>query len=133
MPAIAAQRDMTSSCAPPVAERGASYLLVKFQNAASHASDETPLAIVLWSVLEMHFTHQLVLDMQGTACLDETAVKQLMTLAQWIVARRGSIRLCGLSEHDQNVLDQSGALSYLPVYEDVAEAIFAGHPSRLPR
>jgi anti-anti-sigma regulatory factor len=88
---------------------------------------------VLWSVLDEHFTYQLVLDLEEADCLDETSVKQLMTLAQWVVAQHGTIRLCGLSDHDRNVLRRCGVASCLPAYADIGEAIFAGHPPRQPR
>lgn len=133
MSAIAPASNATSSRDPSLVERGPSYLLVKFKSAAARVSNESPLAMVLWSVLEQHFTYQLVLDMEGTACLDEVAVGQLMMLAQWIVAHRGTIRLCGLSAYDRDVLEQFGVEINLPVYADVGSAIFGGRSPRLPR
>ena len=96
------------------------HLLVKLRVAAA-ASDRTPLAEVLWSLLERHFTYRLVLDLEGARCLDEAVVSQLMTLAQRIIAHRGTIRLCGLSAYNRRVLEQFETMSELPVYDDIWE------------
>lgn len=132
MSTIALERNTSSHRGRSDLQRGPAYLLVKLRVAAA-ASDRTPLAEVLWSLLERHCTCRLALDLEGAGCLDEAVVTQLMTLAQRIIAHRGTIRLFGLSAYNRRVLEQFETFSELPVCADIWEALFAERRPRIPR
>jgi anti-anti-sigma regulatory factor len=76
-------------------------------------------------VLERHFTCRLVLDLEGASCLDEVAVNQLVALTHRIIARHGTIRLCGLSAYNRGAIERCGGMRYLPIYADIGGALFA--------
>jgi len=133
MPALALERNVIFRRSTSYEELDPSYLLVRLRDAAARVSHRTCLAQVLWSLLEEHFTYRLVLDLEGAGGLDEADVEQLMTLARRLITRQGTIRLCGLSAYNRGVLERLGVMSYLLVYSDLGEALFANRGLRLPR
>ena len=58
----------------------------------------------LWHLLEQHFTYRLVLEMDQAAVLTSEIIAQLIHLQKRICEHGGTLRLCGLSPHNQRVL-----------------------------
>ena len=110
MPALALERNVIFRRSTSYEELDPSYLLVRLRNVAPRVSRRTSLSEALWSLLEEHFTYRLVLDLEGAGCLDETDVEQLMTLARRLITRQGTLRLCGPSAYNREVLEQLGVM-----------------------
>ena len=78
-------------------ERGPDWLFVQGANLHRAESDEVPLVDRLWSLLEQHFTHRLVLELDNVGVLGSYLVGQLVELYRRIEEHDGVMRVCGLS------------------------------------
>ena len=55
-------------------------------------------------------------------------IGQLIMLARRVHAHDGLLRICGLSEHNHEVLSAARLGTYLPNYRDRSEAVMASRP-----
>ncbi len=85
-------------------ERGPDWLIVKVKRPAKEAIASYPLADVLWSLLEQHFTHRLVLELDQIKNLDDAMIEQLLQLHDRIAEHGGLMRVCGLSADNRRAL-----------------------------
>ncbi len=112
-------------------DRGPDWLLVKIKHLADSA--DTPLARNLWSLLEQHFTYRLVLEMDEVDMLDSHLIGQLLALGKRIQDRDGILRLCGLSEHNQQMLDTCRLSNHFLSYRNREEAVLGPGRPHNPR
>lgn len=105
-------------------ERGPEWLFVRVEAPAHGGIDAPPLAQSLWSLLESHFTYRVVVELQDLRLLDSYLVGQLVLLHKRIHSHGGVLRLCGLSEHNQQVLRDCQLGGRLPHYGNREEAIW---------
>jgi len=85
-------------------ERGPDWLIVKVNRLPKDAIASYPLADALWSLLEQHFTHRLVLELDQIKHLDDAIIEQLLQLHDRISEHGGVMRVCGLSADNRRVL-----------------------------
>lgn len=114
-------------------ERGPDWLFVRAHNLNLAESDAPPLAEHLWRLLEQHFTHRLVLELDDAGVLSSSLIGQLVQLRRWIEDRDGVLRLCGLSADNRKALDVCGFDEHLPLYADRHDAVMCGAGPRQPR
>jgi len=110
-------------------ERGPDWLLVRIKSLEPDAMELPGLAEEIWSLLERHFTYRLVLEMDGLDVLRSCLIAQLILLRAKIRKHKGILRLCGLSEHNKEVLHTCHLDSRLPHYANRVEAVM-GCPSK---
>lgn len=113
-------------------ERGPDCLFVKLLAPDADAFESPPLADTIWSLLEEHFTHRLVLEMQNVELLSSYLIGQLVLLNRRIQAHDGLLRLCGLSSAARESLAMLRLDDRFPNYADRTEAVMGGRPL-LPR
>ncbi len=113
-------------------ERGPDWLFIKVANPDGDASDATELADCIWSLLQQHLTHRLVLELDQIDVLRSNLLGQLVKLQRRIAEQGGVIRLCGLSPHNRRVLKTCRLDDRLPVYDGRMDAVLC-RPSRKPR
>jgi len=113
-------------------DRGPNCLLVKIKGLDDSAATP-PLARKLWSLLEQHFTYRLVLEMDEVDLLDSHLIGQLLALGKRIEDRDGILRLCGLSEHNRQVLETCHLSSRFLSYRDREDAIMGPRRPDHPR
>ncbi len=111
-------------------ERGPDWLFVKVANPDGDASEAPELADCIWSLLQQHLTHRLVLELEEIDVLRSNLVGQLVKLHRRIAEQGGVMRLCGLSAHNRRVLRTCRLEDRLPVYEHRMDAVLCRPPSK---
>jgi anti-anti-sigma factor len=113
-------------------ERGPDWLFVR-PRPADVAGDGLDLAEQIWSLIEQSFAHRLVLELDGIDRLNSELIGQLICLQKRVHSHDGMLRICGLSEHNQEVLEVSRLGGYLPCYRDREAAVMGHWQPRQPR
>jgi anti-anti-sigma regulatory factor len=111
-------------------QRGPDWLIVRVRNLDPHESD-IPLADLLWSIMQQHFAHRLVLELDEVETLSRKMIGELLWLYRRIEEHDGVLRLCGLSARNRELLNACRMGDRLPPYEDRQEAVM-GRPHFLP-
>jgi anti-anti-sigma factor len=114
-------------------ERGPDWLLVRVRSLDSTESGCPPLAERIWRLMQQHFTHRLVLELDQVALINSRVIGQLIHLYRLIAEHDGVMRLCGLSPRNRAVLHQCRLDERLPAYEDRQEAVLGAAFPRQPR
>jgi anti-anti-sigma factor len=114
-------------------ERGPGWLLVRVRNLDRAESDATPLADRLWSILEQHFTHRLVLELDDVGVLGSSLIGQLVELYRRIEEHDGMLRVCGLSPENHAALHVCRLDEHLHAYLDRHEAVMGSLSPGRPR
>jgi anti-anti-sigma factor len=104
-------------------DRGPGWLLLKLKNPLADASEAPPLADELWSLLERHFVYRVVLELDEITLLHSYLLGQLVLLDKRVREHEGTLRLCGLSSFNQQVLRTHGLNTRFPTYCDKEEAV----------
>ena len=104
-------------------ERGPDWLFVRIGNPVRDRLHCPPLKDCLWSLLQEHFTHRLVLEMDEIDFLDSHLTGQLVALYQAISSNGGVLRLCGLSPQNRKILEACHLDERFPVYGSRMDAV----------
>ena len=108
--------------------RGPDWLFVRPVLSSKSAADTLPLHERVWSLMEQHFTHRLVLEMGDVVCLDSQLIGELLALYEQIHSHDGMMRICGLSSENQELLRKCELEGHFPRFRDREEAVM-GRPS----
>jgi len=114
-------------------ERGPDWLLIRVRNLDSTAPGCPPLAERIWRLMQQHFAHRLVLELDQVALINSRIIGQLIRLYRLIAEHEGVMRLCGLSPRNRAVLHQCRLDERLPAFEDRQEAVLGAMFPRKPR
>ncbi len=116
-------------------QRGPDWLLIRLNRGEDNDSrqgdsrqdrETPPLAERIWALLEQHFTYRLVLDLDELDLLNSLLIGQLIELHRQVRDHDGVIRLCGLSDHNTQVLHTCHLLDRFRPYESRRAAVMAG-------
>ncbi|MCH2113887.1 MAG: hypothetical protein MK171_03095 [Pirellulales bacterium] len=77
-----------------VVGRGPDWLFIRLRPDPEHLDD---LAERLWKLMNKHFIHRLVLEMDEVEYLPRRLIGQLVMLQRQVLQHDGALRLCGLS------------------------------------
>lgn len=111
-------------------ERGPDWLFVRLERPGLEAEDSPPLAEALWELLERHFVHRLVVEMDQVEYLQSAMIGQLVLLHKRLYNAGGILRLCGLSASNQEVLHSLRLDGRFPHYADREEAVMGYRPTQ---
>lgn len=114
-------------------ERGPDWLLVKIRELGAGETELPPLADCIWDLLRRHFTYRVVLELDEVSLLDSYLIGQLLQLYGRIQQHDGVMRLCGLSEHNAQVLKTCRLDERFLPCRDREEAVMSGYGRRRPR
>ncbi|HVC96747.1 MAG TPA: STAS domain-containing protein [Pirellulales bacterium] len=114
-------------------ERGPDWLFIRICPPPDGILDGTDLADTLWSLVERHFTYRLLLECDELARLDSTLVAQLLVLERRLHEHDGLLRLCGLSELNQQVLERCRLNGRFPSFRDRSHAVLGTSRPQRPR
>jgi anti-anti-sigma regulatory factor len=103
-------------------ERGPDWLFVRLHCLPDNIWDAPPLAEMLWSLGE-HFTYRLVLECDELQLLHTSLLGQLVLLHKRLAVNGGTLRLCGLSQQNRDVLRSCRLDSRFPVFANRGEAV----------
>jgi len=104
-------------------ERGPDWLFVRPRRVEPTLGDSSTFAEQVWSLLEQQFTHRLVLEMTDVTYLDSQLIGQLVWLYKRLHAHDGLMRICGLSESNQHVLNICRLDGRLPSFRSREDAV----------
>jgi len=114
-------------------ERGPDWLFIRLSPPPEGVPDGTDLADTLWSLVERHFTYRLLLECDELARLDSTLVAQLLVLDRRLHEHDGLLRLCGLTELNQRVLERCRLNGRFPSFRDRSHAVLGNSRPLRPR
>jgi anti-anti-sigma factor len=87
-------------------------------------------AEAIWEMLETQFTRRVVLEVDELRALPSWLVGQLVKLHKRVHSSGGMLRLCGLSDTNQAVLQTSRLDDRFPQYRDRREALMGRRPTK---
>jgi anti-anti-sigma regulatory factor len=108
--------------------RESDWLVVTFMNARPDATDSPLLAEGLWGLIEQHDVRRLALQLDRLQVLFTHLIGQLVMLHKRLCVQGGAMRLCGLSEHNQQVLRLSRLDDRFPPYGTREDALLDRRP-----
>jgi anti-anti-sigma factor len=111
-------------------ERGPDWLFVRLHGSPDADLEGEPLAEQLWSLLEQHFIHRLVVEMDDVPALRSNLIGQLVLLYKRIHLKGGMLRICGLTEQQRQVLRTTRLDDRFPCYSTREEALMGGFTHR---
>jgi anti-anti-sigma factor len=100
---------------------------------SGEVEEAPPLAEQIWGLLEQNMTHRLVLELDQLNFLGSYLIGQLVCLHKRIHTHGGLMRLCGLSEANQEILHICRLDDRFPLYHNRNEAIMGDHRPGQPR
>jgi anti-anti-sigma regulatory factor len=104
-------------------QRGPDWLLVRIETLEVDQPEPISLADEVWSLMERHLTHRLVLDMTNVPVLNRHLISELLRLHQRAAEQNGVLRVCGLSARNHRVWRVCGLDDRLLPYDTWQEAV----------
>ena len=95
---------------------------------ADDGADDASLADQVWSVIEQHFTYRVVLECDQLGRLTSELIAQLLVLNRRIRGQGGTLRLCGLSDYNQEMLRQCRVDGFFPQFTSRSQAVLGNRP-----
>jgi anti-anti-sigma factor len=116
-------------------QRGPDWLLVKVRtdSQGQQSPDAIEFAEGIWDLMQRHFAHRLVLEMDQVGLLNSHLIGQLIRLYKLIREHDGVMRLCGLSPHNLRVLRTCRLDDRFQPYRDRKEAVLGRSRAVCPR
>ena len=113
-------------------DRGPGWLFVRLHGGGFDADE---VADRLWDILNKHFVHRVVLEMEDIEFLPSSLLGQLVMLQKRVMQRGGALRLCGLSPQCHETLHLCRLDQILPCYQNRDDAIrcFVNNRSFVPK
>jgi anti-anti-sigma factor len=113
-------------------DRGPDWLFIRLRPPAGPDAGEVPLAEMIWQRLEQSFCHRVVLELDDVRMLRSWMIGELIKLHKRLTATGGMMRLCGLSETNQDALRACRLDGRFPAYRNRTDAVM-GHRPPQPR
>jgi anti-anti-sigma factor len=114
-------------------ERGPDWLFVRPRRLKTRVRNAPPFAEQVWTLLEQHFSHRLVLEMGDIDELDSDLAGQLVWLYKRIHTHDGILRVCELSPNCAEVLHACSLEDHFAHYGNREEAVMGHAHPRQPR
>ncbi len=119
-------------------ERGPDWLFVRPHRPSGNSfvapvPETSDLAEQVWAVLEQNFTHRLVLELDDIGHLNSHLIGQLVWLYKRIHTHDGTLRICGLSSRNEEVLRVSRLDGRFPLFETREDAVMGFARPAQPR
>ena len=104
-------------------DRGPDWLFVRLKEPEHRARQSASVKEALWALLEQHFTHRLMLEMDQVKTLNKKLIDELATLNDQINEHGGMMRVCGLKPQHRQLLARHDV--GVAVYADRAHALLS--------
>ncbi len=127
-----AQASLVSSGWEFEVDRGPDWLFVRPRRMSGELGSAN-FAEQVWSLLEQHFTHRLVLELGELDHLNSELIGQLVWLHKRVHTHDGLLRICQLSDQNDEVLHVSRLGGYFPRYGSREDAVMGHALPRQPR
>jgi anti-anti-sigma regulatory factor len=109
-------------------DRGPEWLFVRPIPPRHGDTEEVDLADALWSICHQHLTYRLVLELDEVLMLRSWLIGQLVMLHKRIATHDGLLRICKLSNDNQQVLRFCRLDDHFPQYADRCAAVMGNRP-----
>ena len=113
-------------------DRGPDWLFIRLRPPAGPDAGEVPLAEMIWQRLQQSFCHRVVIELDDVRSLRSWMIGELVKLHKRLTASGGMMRLCGLSETNQEALRACRLDGRFPAYRNRTDAVM-GHRPPQPR
>ena len=113
-------------------DRGPDWLFVRLSPERPSVPDNAAIAEPLWQLMQQHFAHRIVLELDDVLMMHSWLVGELIRLHKRVESQAGLMRLCGLSDINQQVLKSLSIADRFPQY-DTREAAVMGNRPMQPR
>jgi anti-anti-sigma factor len=125
---------MTVLCAPAWSldvDRGPEWLFIRLHGPSNGSVEGCDLADMIWKTMQAEFSKRLVLELNDLAAMRSAFIGQLVILHKRIATTGGTLRLSGLSDHNQEVLSICRLDTRFPHFRNREEAVMGSRP--IPR
>ena len=109
-------------------ERGPDCLIIRLRPSKNGPIEDRQLASEMWSLLEQHLVHRLILELDDVGELRRETLGELVKLSRQICERDGLLRICGLSENNRAMLQASRDSERMPHYATREAALMRSRP-----
>lgn len=113
-------------------DRGPDWLFVRLAAPTDGEAEISSLAESVWFVVQQHFVYRVVLECDQLSMLNSGLIAQLVGLHRRLQKQGGTLRLCGLSDDNQQSLRSCRLDSLFPQFRSRSQAVLAHRPA-LPR
>lgn len=113
-------------------DRGPDWLFVRLRPPAEGIRGEFDLAEAVWDTLDQAFCYRLVLELDELPRMQSWVIGQLVLLHKRICTHGGMMRLCGVTDANQQVLRTCRLDDRFPLYANRTAAVM-GHRPTQPR
>jgi anti-anti-sigma factor len=110
-------------------DRGPDWLFLRPQ-LPPDGGNEVDLAESVWEMMQQHLVHRVVLELENLNLLRSWLIGQLINLHKRVTAQGGTLRICGLSDENQEVLRMCRLEERFPQYANRANAVMAWRPAK---
>ncbi len=111
-------------------DRGPDWLFVRLSVTDPGNAAESNLAESLWQLMQRQFAYRLILELDGLPMMRSVLIGQLVLLHKRVDANGGLLRLCGLSDDNQAVIDATRLGSLFPQYRSREDAVMGYRPQK---
>jgi anti-anti-sigma regulatory factor len=109
-------------------DRGPDWLFIRPVPSPGKEGMEVELAEAIWERLQQHFCHRVVLEMDQVPLLRSWLIGQLVLLHKRVTSHDGLMRVCGMSDGNQEVLHMVRLDERFPQYTDRGAAVMGHRP-----
>ena len=111
-------------------DRGPDWLFVRLHYDNELGSEGPDLAGPLWDLMQQHFAHRIVLELDRVVLLTSPLIGELIRLQKMVDSHDGLMRLCGLSHNNQRVLKTMRVADRFPHYPTREAALMTDRPTQ---
>jgi hypothetical protein len=111
-------------------ERGPDWLFIRLHGERSSETEDLDLAEPLWLLMQQHFTNRIALELDDVLVLHGRMISELVRLQERIEAQGGLLRICGLSDSNQQLLRSLDVADRFPQYATREAAVMGDRPTQ---
>jgi anti-anti-sigma factor len=113
-------------------DRGPDWLFIRLEPTTQPPADYSTVAEQVWQVVQQHFIYRVVLELEGLTTFPSSLIGQLVLLHKRLHTQGGVLRLCGLSDQQEQAIQCSRLDARFPAYPNREQAVW-GHRPAQPR
>jgi anti-anti-sigma factor len=107
-------------------EHGPDWIFVRFRSPSREFAETPPLADGVWELLEQRGLYRVIFELDELEVLCSSLIGQLVLLHKRVSVHGGTLRVCGLSPENQQVLRLCRLDDRFPPYRNRGDAV-VGH------
>ncbi|MBP90851.1 MAG: hypothetical protein CMJ64_29765 [Planctomycetaceae bacterium] len=111
-------------------DRGPDWLFIRLHGERPFETEDVELAEPLWQLMQQHFVHRIVLELDEVPVLHSRLIGELVRLHKRVESQSGLLRLCGLSDVNQQVLRTMHIADRFPQYATREAAVMGDRPTQ---